>query len=603
MRIDGKQLIYNTKIFAFNNVKDLEQTRAEVDKIKIDWKYVHLHVHNTLSFKDGIGTPETRVQWHAEKRKPAIATSNHGNICDWITIYNGAKENGMKPILGMEAYVNRESKELRASLVDDTPANKAKRKLLTKQTRHITIFAKNLQGFKNIVKIHNDGWINGFYRNPICDPEFIKLHSDGVIVLSGCGTAEQNRILLEKVYLESDKRAYDKKILVENKVKAMKSFFKTKDEDKFSENEYLDQKDYEYFYAHQEEKFNEEEYIKFAIDFLEESDKQAIEQAPIKAREVVQWWKNVAGENYYIELMPIDWEPQKIINEELIKIALELNIPWVITNDAHYLTRAESRIQELQMLSDQDKTFKQLEEDTEGKIWTIHGREFYYKSVSELYQAWEQWHKSDIFTEQVFWKGINNVISLVQGVEEYTLDKSAKLPKLYDNAIQVLVEKIMYGLKERGVDKNKDYLDRIKFELDIIVKKGYVDYFLIMEDIIGWTKKKYGQAAVGCGRGCFTPDSKVKLSNGSFKNIQDIKPGQKIITGFGKKHNVINKFTYDVDETISKVNLENGDSIKCTKDHKILVIKKGGEKNINNAIWIEASKLQPGDYLIKGIGE
>ena len=60
------------------------------------------------------------------------------------------------------------------------------------------MFAKNYTGFKNIVKIHNDGWVNGFYRNPICDPDFIKTNSEGIIVLSGCGTGEQNRVLLEK---------------------------------------------------------------------------------------------------------------------------------------------------------------------------------------------------------------------------------------------------------------------------------------------------------------------------------------------------------------------------------------------------------------------
>ncbi|MFW6225920.1 MAG: PHP domain-containing protein, partial [bacterium] len=166
LRIEGKQLSFITKIFSFNDIKELESIRDEVETIKIDWKYIHLHVHNSLSFKDGIGTPDTRVAWHAEKRKSAIATSNHGNICDWITIYNGAKEYGMKPILGMEAYVNRHSKELRQALTSDSAANKSTRKLLSKETRHITLYAKSLQGFKNLVKIHNDGWVNGFYRNP-----------------------------------------------------------------------------------------------------------------------------------------------------------------------------------------------------------------------------------------------------------------------------------------------------------------------------------------------------------------------------------------------------------------------------------------------------
>ena len=123
------------RFFAFEDAKELEDVKDEVEKVKIDWKYVHLHVHNTLSFKDGIGTPGSRIKWHVEKQKPAIATSNHGNICDWITIYNGAKENGIKPILGMEAYINRKAQELRNALKDDTPANKAIRKLAAKRNK------------------------------------------------------------------------------------------------------------------------------------------------------------------------------------------------------------------------------------------------------------------------------------------------------------------------------------------------------------------------------------------------------------------------------------------------------------------------------------
>ena len=500
LRINGKQLEYKTKIMAFENASDLEVVKDEVEKIKIDWKYVHLHTHNTLSFRDGIGTPDTRIQWHIDKQKPAIATSNHGNICDWITMYNGAKNNGMKPILGMEAYINRNAQDFRNSINDDSPASKAMRKVYSKQNRHITLFAKNYTGFKNIVKIHNDGWVNGFYRFPICDPEYIKKNSEGIVVLSGCGSGEQNRILLEKVYLESEKRVYDKKILIENKIKAMKSFFKTKNDDKFADNEYLDQKDFEYFYLHQEEKFNEDEYTKFITDLIEKSDKEQIEQAPKRAREIIKWWNDTI-DNYYIELMVIDWEPQKIINQELIKIAQEMDIPVVITNDAHYLNKAESKIQELQMLADQDKTFKQLEEDTEGKIWTIHGREFYYKNVEELHEAWEQWHKSEIFTEEIFWQGIHNTIGVVDIIEDYDIDKTEKLPKLYDNGIEVLVNKCLKGMKERGFDNNNEYQERLKFELGVITKKGYTDYFLIMDDIMNWTKDKYGEASCGSGRG------------------------------------------------------------------------------------------------------
>lgn len=245
------------------------------------------------------------------------------------------------------------------------------------------------------------------------------------------------------------------------------------------------------------------------------------------------------------------------------------------------------------MLSDQDKTFKELEEDTEGKIWTIKSREFYYKSVEELYQAWEKWHKSDIFTEQVFWQGINNVISLVEKVEPYDLDKKEKLPKLYENGKKVLIEKVLQGLKNKGLENNSEYLERVKFELKVIAEKGYTDYFLIMEDIIGWTKNKFGSDSTGPGRGsasgslvnyllgitnvdplkhdllferfldlqrkdlpdidCLHELTAVLLANGKIKQLKDIKIGDIILDHFNNPQKVINWTTRNAKEGYEKI--------------------------------------------------
>lgn len=517
LRIDGVMLDYSVKLYPVEDLKDAEQFKKisnEVETIKIDWKYIHLHVHNTLSFKDGIGTPQTRIDWHRDNQKPAIATSNHGNICDWITIYNGAKENGMKPILGMEAYINWSAKELRESLKDDSPASKQKRKMLSRETFHGGIYAKNYTGFKNLIKIHNDAWVDGFYRFPICDPDVIADNSQGLIMLSGCGSASQNRLLAKKMYLQSDRRKRDIDLLVEEKVKAMTSFFRTKNDEKFSENEYLDQSDFEYFYANNESKFNEQEYREFALKSLLDSDKEQIENTDQQVRDIIDRWYGIFGEDYYIELMLIDWEPQVYINHELIKIAQEKNISIVITNDAHYLSKADSELQVVQMLSDQDATFADID-NPDKNVWTIKGKEFYYKTVDELYKAWRDGikttdfqgnelvinHKSDVFTEDIFWKGIKNVTKLVDSVEEYNLDKNEKLPKLYEDGVSVLVKKVTEGLKAKGLNNKPEYRERVKFELKVITQKGYVDYFLIMEDIISWAKKNFGPDSVGPARG------------------------------------------------------------------------------------------------------
>lgn len=582
--------------FLENNFKEIEK---EIHKINIDRNFVHLHVHNSFSFKDGIGSPENRVAWAVKNKKPAVSTSNHGNISDWIKIYSGCKKYGLKPILGVEAYFNREAEKLRKALIDSDKDAIQQRKLLRRKTNHFTMFAKNLDGFYNIIKIQNDAWINGFYYNPTTSPEVIKNNSKGIICLSGCSSGEQNRMIVQKYHLQSKERADEIKKLIENKTKSMRGLMRTKNDEKYADDEFLDTWDFNWFYTHtNDSKFDDNLYKKEAKNEIEKSDQEQINNTDIQVREIIDWWHNIFKEDYYIELMLIDFEPQILINKELIKIAKEKNIPVVITNDSHYITKEEAKVQQLQMLNDQSKTFDDLEDDTEGKVWTVKSEELYYKTVDELYEAWEKWYKSDIFTEEVFYEGINNVIKIVNKVEKFEIDTSSKLPKLFDNSKKELLIKMTAGLKNKDLYGNKEYMERAAFEYEIICKKGFADYFLILEDIIMWTKNKFGPHSVGPGRGCFVPGSKVRMVDDSIKNIEDIENGDIIISGEGKKREVKNTMEYSIEEELCRIKIGN-DVVECTKDHKILVIPKGKDKKIDNAIWKTASKIKPGDILIK----
>lgn len=508
LRIKGVELKYETYVMclsSFSNTNEIEIIKPFVNRIKLNWKFVHLHVHNSLSLKDGVGSPASRIKWHVDHKKPAISTSNHGNISDWYKIYEGAHQNGMKPILGMEAYFNRDADELQSVLPLETKEAMQQKKKLRSHNRHVTLFAKNEKGFFNLIKIHNDAWVNRFYRNPIISPTVLEQNREGIIVLSGCATGEQNRIITDKYFLQSEEHKRDVEFLIQNKLKSMITLMNTKNDTRASEDEYLDENDLKYFYAHQlDKKLNREEYKQYARDFIAKSDQEKIDTADKRVRQIIDWWHEKFGDDYYLELMVIDYAPQRFINEELIKISIEKNIPIVITNDCHYLTKAEAQIQQLQMLSDQEKTFKDLKADQESgenKIWTIKSKEFYYKTVDELRTTWESWCKSDIFTEEMFWKAINNTISIVDKIETWELDRSVKLPKLHENAKEVLIKKCSEGMKKYGFIGKKVYEDRLKYELDVIIEKGYVDYFLIVEDIVSWVKEKYGRLAVGPGRG------------------------------------------------------------------------------------------------------
>jgi len=607
MRIEGQDIEYETYILPIYHPayvernhdftlyeKQLNPIMDLINTIKIDWKFTHLHVHNSHSMKDGIGVPETRIRWSVENGKPAVATTNHGTISDWLNIYNGCKANNLKPVLGCEFYFNRYADELQEALKEDTPENVQKRKSIKKKTNHFTAFAKNLEGYYNMIAIHNDAWVNRFYRSPITSPTTIKNHKDGIIVLSGCSGAEQNRIISEKYYLLSDQRAEGVDRLIDNKLKSMKGLFRTKNEEKYWEDEYLDEWDISYFQENQNNKFDEDDYKAKSRERILKSDQQQIESADRKARAVVDWWRALFNDNYYIEIMVIDYPVQKTINQELIKIAKEKNIPIVLTNDAHYIDQAEADVQALQMLNDQDKTFNDLKNDSEGKIWTIKSKDLYYKSVEELYESWKKFgHESDIFTEEVFWESVNNAIKVVDSVEEFTIDKSNKLPKLYDDSVKALVQKISEGMERKGLKGKPEYEKRAAFEFKIIVKKGFADYFLILNDIIDWTKNKFGEYSVGAGRGsaagslvnhilgitncdplkhdlmferfldiaradavdidCLHEDSLVLLAEGSEICLKDINIGDSVIDHENNVQKVLNKTTRTAKKGFEKI--------------------------------------------------
>lgn len=134
------------------------------------------------------------------------------------------------------------------------------------------------------------------------------------------------------------------------------------------------------------------------------------------------------------------------------------------------------------------------------------------------------------------------------------------------------------------INKQK-YLDRFKEEFDVIKNANLFGYFLIVQDIIkhvndsGWLS--------GPGRGCFLPDTRVKMSNGLMKNICDIQINDKIIDCNGNAETVYDTLVYDIDEDI--LELWFGDIvIRCTKDHKFLTTNRG---------WVEAQYLTESDNV------
>jgi DNA polymerase-3 subunit alpha len=131
---------------------------------------VHLHVHSEYSLLDGackIGPLAARA---AELGMPALGLTDHGVMNGAVEHYKACRENGIKPILGLEAY-----------LVDDRRAERPG------ERNHLTLLAASDEGFRNLVQMTSQGFLEGFARGkPNVDPELLDRHSEGVIALTGC---------------------------------------------------------------------------------------------------------------------------------------------------------------------------------------------------------------------------------------------------------------------------------------------------------------------------------------------------------------------------------------------------------------------------------
>jgi DNA-directed DNA polymerase III PolC len=147
-------------------------------------EFVHLHVHTEFSLLDGLSQIKRLVKRSADAGMNALAITDHGSMFGVIDFYRACKAAGIKPIIGMEAYLARRS------MYDRDPA-------FDSRSYHLLLLAKNQAGYQNLLKIASASQLDGYYYRPRIDHEFLAAHSDGLIATSGCLAAEIPRIVEE----------------------------------------------------------------------------------------------------------------------------------------------------------------------------------------------------------------------------------------------------------------------------------------------------------------------------------------------------------------------------------------------------------------------
>ena len=148
--------------------------------------FVHLHNHTTYSMLDGAQKLKPMIQAAIRDGQPAIATTDHGNVYSLIEFYQECKKQGIKPILGTEAYMARNSVDERPKMRKKKNEEGGETEEGSKLYHHLTVLAENNAGYQNLIKLSSRAYLEGFYYKPRIDWDILSDHSEGVIATTGC---------------------------------------------------------------------------------------------------------------------------------------------------------------------------------------------------------------------------------------------------------------------------------------------------------------------------------------------------------------------------------------------------------------------------------
>jgi len=214
-------------------------------------KFTHLHIHTHYSLLDGLIKPAELVKKIKEEGGDAVAITDHGVMYGVIDFYQQCKKAGIKPIIGMEAYVAPNGRHNKRAKADE-------------KKYHLLLLAKNFIGYKNLIKLTSKAHLEGFYYKPRVDDEILEEHAEGLIASSACLQGEIPVLILS---------------------------------------------------GHED-----------------------------KAREKILYYQKLFGkDSFYLEIQPNpNIRGQDFVNETLIKLSKELDVPLIATNDAHYLEKEDA---------------------------------------------------------------------------------------------------------------------------------------------------------------------------------------------------------------------------------------------------------------------
>jgi DNA polymerase-3 subunit alpha len=156
--------------------------------------FVHLHCHTDYSLLDGACEIGQLMQLAEERKMPALAMTDHGNLFGAVEFYSQAHKHGIHPVIGCEVYVAQKSHK------DKSDANRY---------NHLVLLCENAAGYRNLIQLVSAGYLDGFYYKPRIDKDLLSRHREGLIALSACLRGDINETILEGRYEDARRLAYE----------------------------------------------------------------------------------------------------------------------------------------------------------------------------------------------------------------------------------------------------------------------------------------------------------------------------------------------------------------------------------------------------------
>jgi DNA polymerase-3 subunit alpha len=227
--------------------------------------------------------------------------------------------------------------------------------------------------------------------------------------------------------------------------------------------------------------------------------------------DMVEKYHRLFGENFYLELMMLDYKPQKPYDAFLIRAHKRFNIPVLLSQDCHYCKREHSKYQRLMLMMGRKRTIQELEAlialGEADDLFELQDTNLWMKSEDELNEKWESDYQ-EIIDYEVYKQAKANTVRICEKARGVELDRTIKLPTL-EAEKELLWKAASEGFIKRRLPDTREYHDRMKEEYDLICQKGFCSYFLIqkmmVEEAMSKVKELYGfddpTMAKGPGRG------------------------------------------------------------------------------------------------------